>query len=597
MSFTLQVFDGSEIFTYLGDQLAGTPEYDEGLRDTDIEQATVQLQIINPTFLGVTTQPELPTGPYRCLLQYDYSDSKFPTIGNINVINGRILKNTVAHSRGTNIWIITIVNDALDEAQRLLETTSLISPGATSMETAVVADDGGVDVNPYNWYDLEGLFTSTLATITNLEFSFQSDNPFFSLSITYDDAGEDVVITREIPLYVTYADPSAATQLPAIDAMQLVEILQAMLGWKLSAQYGSFPSPAVTVEVFTDLNVLPVVDAFAVDGLDTEEDRFIEGSDIPEKEDFALTYENSVTADPLSTGGQNQVQNAIYASGRPSFDPAGKATNRGTTKIELFVAQIDTVDVGTIAADTPDPVEHPNYTEDVLWCRPMIAQKDSIYITGIVDVGGNNHMVRARQPNSPGTGQVGSTAEYFAIELFKNYGFSGADRLIVNGSIFFDSLAAPASRPVVGDPLSGLRLYGEHWRVISLKWTIPTLVAEVSLDRPINIPVTAITQPFICPPNNVVAQITNVDDTDVTFQIDWEAPVFGCGQQLPVEYEITVQVPLLGTQIHTVSALTFTTTYVGGGIGQYDGQIRSKAADGTFSVPVGFTVIAEDPDA
>ena len=594
--FTLKVYDGINVYEYTGDQLGGDAEYDEVLRRGDIEQATVELQVINPTFIGKETVPELPDGPFRCLLQYDYSDSKFASIGKINVMNGRILSETISHSRGQRVWVITIVNDALDEAQRLLENQSVVLSSPVQVETAVVASDGGVDVALNSWYSLEDLFNGSLSAIGDLNFFFQEDNPFFTLSVVYDDSGADTTITRVLPLYLGFFDPDQPLGLTSLDTMQLVEILQSMLGWKLRAEYGTFPSPTITVEVFTDLNVEPVEPAFEIDGLDTGSDRFLEGRDSPEKEDFALSYKNSVSEEPFGTGGQAHVQNAIYASDRVSIDQSGRADNRGITRIDLSVAQIDTVSSGTLAAQQPDPTAHPNYTESILWCRPMVEAKDRVFVCSIVDVSGNNRMVRARQPDNPGTGQVGSTAEYYAIELFKRYAYTSAERFTINGSIFFDQLANPLDRPVVGNPLSGLRIYGNHWRLTGLNWEISTLEAEVTLDRPVNVPVVDIVQPFVCPPRNLDAVVLLVDVDDVTLQLNWFAPVFGCGQQLPVEYEIIVQVPLLGTQIHTVSALSFTNEYVNGGTGTYSGTIRSKAADGTFSSPVGFSVLAEDED-
>lgn len=591
--FDLQIYDGSSVFRYTASQLAGLPEYDEDFSGNIVELASVELQVLSVLFLGVPTLSDMPSGPYRCLLRYDFTGTEFESLGLQTILNGSIRRQDIGHFRSANIWNVTLTDDSIDAMFDKLENQALVSAGEVQLETAVVASDGGVDISTASWFSLQSLFEAVETAITDLYFDFQSSEPFFSLSITYDNSGSDVVITRQLPIYVSNQDSDAGNDLPQWNGAQLFEVISVMLGWTVRAAYGSFPSTDVFATVITDLNIEPVQPAFEIDDLDTDE-RFLESVTEPEREDFALSYENGTIDESLVTSSVRPSQAAVYASDRPEFDREGKPTNRGISRIDMRVIDSDTLSTGQVASFQPDPTDHPVYTESINWTRPVVKDKGGPYVCSIVDVSGTNRAVISRVPSSPGTGQTGSTAEYWAFELFKNYAYSISTKLQVTGTIEFDQIADVLTRPVVADQLRGLRLYGENWRLTSLSWNIQLLTASITIDRPESVPVVAITQPFLCPPRNVIA--IRVGTTGTRVLITWDAPEIGCGQQLPVEYEVIVQVPLLGTQTFTVQNLFLDQTFTGGGFGNYQGTITSVAANGDKSSVVGFSAIVIDPD-
>ena len=211
-------------------------------------------------------------------------------------------------------------------------------------------------------------------------------------------------------------------QLPDYNGGQFYDVISKLLGWRVRAEYAPYPANFLNVTILTDqfpapLTPLPVIDELERDGGEFGV-RFVEA----EKKDFGFQYRNNVGEEPLNPTLAVQQSLAIYAAPTSKLAADGEGRNRDLHRVPVYLVEEDNAvnGSGTEANFQPDPTEHPNYLESVLWTRPAIKDQDRVYICAIEDIPvTGKRAVLSRAPNAPGTGQIGQTAEHWALELLK----------------------------------------------------------------------------------------------------------------------------------------------------------------------------------
>ena len=584
-TITLQVYDSenSELYTYSGVNLEDVdPSYSQQSGSSDIEAGTVNLRLIGESFMGQFSAEDLLDGPYRCLVQYT-SDAGLT----VDIVNGRIHRGNVTQFKSIKLWSIRCIDDAVDYFFERLEETPVPNTGAfIDMDTAKSESDGGVTVDSSRWWNIEEMWNELILDILNVFVSYQEVRQFFHLDIEYDDSGTDRVISRKLPLYVCYQE--GILQLPDWNGGQLFDVLRKLLGWRAQAQFQPFPSNIVTATILTDQFLPPLTERPDIDELERFDDPFGISFLESQEPDFAIQYKNNVGDEPLHSSLQAPSSLAIYAANQNKLDAEGKGVNRSLLSLPVYIPDSDTTvgNNGTESNYQPDATSHPNYLEGVVWAVPGIQDRDRVYICGIQDITGEgNRMVTSRQPNNPSTNQLGSTAEYWATELYRNYVLSISTLFRVRGTILFSDLSTQDLRPVVGNPGIGVRLYGENWMLESINWNLDQEEAELSLLRLEETPEVVIDLPIVCPPGPV-SVVQTLFGPDPDFQLSWTSPDPACAQQLPASYDVYIQEPgdsdlIFVTNVTDTSYITGPLT--GGGYGLYVFGVKSKTAGGVAS--------------
>lgn len=584
MSFlTLRVYDSdnSLSYVYTAFQLEDTaPEMSRKSSAKAIEAGTISVRVNEDTFLGQSNTEDLPLGPFRADLIFTDDEGT-----ETEVINGRIKRSNITHFESLSTWSIKLIDDSVDYFLELLENTPIASGVGVNfvdVSTALVESDGGVSTVTIRWYDLEALWTETVNDVGNAFVEYQALRQFFNLSIVYNNGGVDSTITRKLPLYVTA--PEGVIEKPNWNGGQIFDALKALLGWRIRAEFSPYPENIVTATILTDRFPAPLVDLPVIDGLDRSNGPF--GKTILEQEieDFGFAFRNGTSDDPAHATFTTQQSLALYASVRSEVDAEGRPTNRGINTVPLYLPDIDTT--GSLVAYQPDPTAHPNYTEDVNYAVPGIEADNKIYICAFQDIPAVGvRMVVNRAPSLPASGQLGQTAEYWAVELFKNFETSISSLVQLSGRIDFSPIAPLSVRPIVGEPFNGVRAAERDWMVSELKWRVDQMEADIVLKRIENTPSVDIDLPIVCPPKPItILQVLFTESPQ--FELSWQPPDPGCGQQLPVSYQVSLKKPgeSVFTIVATETGLTHDSgTLTSGGFGIYTWCIKSITAAGDLS--------------
>jgi len=586
MSLTLHVTDGTTVFKYSGDVLARTEaSFLEEATDETIEAGSIELRLNNPDFMGVTNFENLLAGPFRALVFFTFDD---PSIGVQTIVDGRIHRSEVTWIPSLQSWIIIIIDDSIDEFFARLENKSVLATGDfVDVTTNVVDSGGGFTASSRRWYDIKDMFLETIDGATGIDdvfLDFQSVRQWFNLDIVYDDLGTDRTISRELPLYVSFQPTAAPVQLPPWNCAQLWDILRALLGWRVRCEFAGFPGNDITATILTDTFPQPVQPAPEIDNLEQLDGRLSQTFIQAQIEDFALSYSNKIDDEPLHASFTVQTKFAIYSAIREEIDPDGTPANRGLQKVKLTLPDVGSQ--ATLVADTPDPTNHPNYTEDVVYGIPSVKDTDNVYLAAIQNITGpGNRMVESRVPTNPAVGQIAAIAEHWALSLINNFVLSISTLFKVNGTIEFSTLTDPSVRPIVGDPLEGLRYRSFHWMLRSIEWFPAENVADVDLIRPEDTPIVVLDLPTVCPPQNLTVFPPEFTPPDGV-RLEWQTPAINCGEQLPSSYDVKVKLPgdVFFTFLANVTALFFDTGDMGAGFGIYEFCVQSKTAGGAFSI-------------
>lgn len=594
MSLILRVFNDTTEYTYNASMADDADiELAEGSSAESNEMGDISLTF-GPTFLGFSRFIDLPAGPFRAELRFTYEDA---TIGEQVLINGRIERSAVEHFPEDQTWAVTIRDDSLENFLMKLEAVNLQNvTGVTSITvpTQEVDSDGGWTENNVNWHDAQSMWNQLMLTITETVVLYQNAPFWLTLDVVYDDGGGDQTISRQMPFYIY--EGNQPLQVPNITGGQFFDLLHQMLGWRIRAQYLGFPAEIIEVEILTDYFLEPVIPAPSIDGLHTRSG-YSFGFEEAQQPDFAINYENSVGDEQLNAGSTPPIQLMLYAGERQELSPQGEPQNESVRNVDASIP--DNASDSLTGALTPDPTNHPTYTEILSIGRPVVESSKRIYVGSFYDDGGTNRLVISRNPSQPGTGQLAQVAEYWAVNLLEQfeltrstlYNSFGGFRLhdIMNGTPFG-----------VGDPLRGLRLDNFHWMIREMNLAVESTETEMQLVRLESTPSVIITLPLICPPGPITVIQTLFNTPDPTFQLEWDAPELGCGQQLPAEYEVSVvtpNAPYPFVVLDTVSTTSYVTNQlIGGGFGTYVFQVRSKTIGGEFSDGRFASIISEEDD-
>lgn len=579
MSFLLRVWDGSTEFSYNASVVADNEFEVQISSDSEAVEAGDMTLELGPSFLGFEDFFSLPAGPWRAEVSFEYVDA---TAGNRVMLNGSIIRDNCAFLDLEKTWVITVVDDSVDQALERIETINFQDPAgptALSVPTQEVDSDGGWVENTVQWWNVQEGFEAIVEEAGTLFLNYQDAPVWLTLDVVYVD-GTDKTISRTLPFYIY--EGGQPSQKPNITGGQLFDILHQMLGWRIQANYVAFPGDYIEITILSDYFIEPAANASALDAL-VARDGYSFGFETAQQPDFAIAYRNKVGEEELNAGAVVPVQLSIYAGNRQELSADGEPQNQNLRKVSVSLPHAKSV--STTSAITPDPTNHPNYDETLQIGTPVTQSSQEIYIGTFYDDGGTQKFIVNRNPINPATGQITQLAEYWAVNLIEQFQLTRSSLYRAEGGFRLHDLLQTEFG--VGDPLLGLRLKDRHWMIRNMGIGFESTVASLELVNLEATPNVVVTIPVICPPGPItIVRLTPGEDPQ--FLLEWTPPEGTCGQQLPASYDVSVitpdQVSSAPQFLGNTSDLFYDTgLLLSGGYGTYIFMVQSLTAGGEKS--------------
>lgn len=493
MGIRLRISDGSTVTTYDETQieLVGQTQIDEALSEGEIELEDVDL-VLDDDFLGATAYSDLPattTLGYRAALERESGEA---------IIEGRIPLSTLNHRPTTKAWSFKIVNSAAKELSDRLAAEAVVSSATTDAFANTVVYPDGERVNEmHTWHTLRGIWEASVDQLADVDFQYSTLGPiWFNFPVKYlDTGGDEQTYEREPDVYVTapFQDDASPEHLPEWTADDLFGILRAMLGWRFSARYASFPSTQIIVVVFSDRYPPESTSGLA------EIDDALEASSDPEFSfqsadvfDLALTYANSFK-DEIRYLGDDGGGDPIFSKHLPEIayvgasdfktDENGRPTSENVRELALTLPQYtNEVLDSSFASPSGAPAD---YKEKLLRADIIMPDTtDRVYVATLRVRNDPSQdqtvMVVHHLPENPSSDQVSPIAPVWAANLLLAYQVSVKPNIVATVDV---DMGALTERIATADPLLGVSFATKRWIVKELRHRIFDQSATLSLIR------------------------------------------------------------------------------------------------------------------
>lgn len=485
--YTLDVRVGGTTYSY-GADLESVSAATEKADADSIDMGSAKVQI-DGSFLGQVRLGDLPTDAHwRARLLCDGTE----------IVNGVIERvGGVRHTAATSRWTVTVVDYAPKDLLARLDAVAVgditvpdmlpTYPDVQVPVRAVSSVNGNTQVGMLRLADLWAYVRGQVAGVT-----WQNAEALLPFSVHYiNDDQNDQTITRNADLVILSIPQleSVGRQTPAITALQLLEELQILLGWRVRVRYTSFPSDDIEVVVQTD--------AWPVIGGLPDLDGRIEGGGYSERyraatyPDLAISFLN---ADPnessqFTYGADDATPRLLrwrYAANQALFDKTGKPTNRNTLALMWTLPQWMTQEEDN--STTPDATNHPDYQERLrlgTLAYHEDAQSLDVLLAAVApdpSSGTGEYLLvldRALETLEQ-PGQEVIILESSAEAVLSRYDVSARDTHVVQGSFDVAGLSL-----TVGDPNEGVRLDGDQFLVEKRVFRADDGSAKLDLVRPL----------------------------------------------------------------------------------------------------------------
>lgn len=301
------------------------------------------------------------------------------------------------------------------------------------------------------------------------------------------------------------------TTLPAWTAKQLWDNALAAFGWRLVAEYDSYPSLDINLRVLgdtipADTSQFPdLTDRLAESGYTRAAEPGSTGgfgvrhggearpvAPLPtylKGRTAAITAGHGVVAVPPPAVANLALDEWTFDKAAPNVrrvdDPEPTAEAISDTGFLLpMIAPPEAEGLALGEEDrTPDGVDHPDYDEKVVWGVPLITpnEEDAGYLCAVeLDDDGDPRILHARRVLSVlQEGQWGLVNEVWAREMYQLRGMSVAPLEVASGEFYVQALDY-----TVGDPSRGVTLEDEPWEIRDEERGLSDDLATLTMVRP-----------------------------------------------------------------------------------------------------------------
>ena len=344
------------------------------------------------------------------------------------------------------------------------------------------------------WHDLASVVRAVLLDADGVSGDFASLGTYCVRYLDGNDAEQTIERDRTLYLFAEHnwrfslPFEQVSDTLPSWTGRQLVELALAISGKRVRAAFEAFPSRDIAVTFYDSsapAGVLPALDTYLLEGdydlyresgsgtlgvrMDGEIGEASLAQDLTEKR-----YYSDATTDTAVRVAVPPPAYASYAATRWVIEQA-KRDETGRTPLadrlieaRAYLPQISLEQTGRpdqapgvrfVAPSvlTPDPVNHPGYSERVTVGDPLISyQQPLAYLAAFEQIGGVWVCVQERETLSPVPGDHALHCEAWASASLVARASETADRVLVSGAC-----ATPFDLHV----LDAVSMMGRDWRI------------------------------------------------------------------------------------------------------------------------------------